>query len=290
MTAWIIVGCVILFFVLLFTIPAYVTILFREELALTIRVFGMPLRILPKKQKSYNLKKYTLKKIRKREQKEEKKRLKKEASTAEKAKKKTAKKQQTAQDKANMTKEEKAAKKASRPKITELIPLVGRVAKLFFSRFFGKLHIRVMTLHIRVAADNAAATAIQYGIVHQSVALLMTGLKKICPIHDLSKADIAIIPDYTATVPSANIHMEFRMSLGNILGAVFKAAFAFLGGWLRIKSNPRTPAAHRVPSVPVPPAPPLPWKRKKKDASADGTPSQSTEPPSETSSTLNIEQ
>ena len=73
MTGWIILGCIVLFFILLFTIPAYVTILFREDLALTVRVFGIPIRILPKKQKSYNLKKYTLKKIRKRDLKEEKK-------------------------------------------------------------------------------------------------------------------------------------------------------------------------------------------------------------------------
>ena len=282
MTAWIIVGCIVLFFVLLFTIPAYVTILFQENLALTVRLFGIPIRILPKKPQSYNLKKYTLKKIRKRDLKEEKKRLKKEAADAEKAKKKAVKKKQAAEEKANMTKEEKAAKKAERPKVTELVPLIGRVAKLFFSRFFGKLHIRVMTLHIKVAADNAAATAIQYGIVHQSVSLLMTGLKKICPVHDLKKADIAITPDYTVSQPSVDVHMEFRMSLGNILGAVFKAAFAFLRGWFRIKSNPRSS------SVPVPPAPPSPWKRRKKADETDNTPS--SDSPSETSSTLNIEQ
>jgi hypothetical protein len=287
MTAWIIVGCIVLFFVLLFTIPAYVTILFREDLALTVRVFGIPIRILPKKPKSYNLKKYTLKKIRKRDLKEEKKRLKKEAADAEKAKKKAVKKKQAAEEKAKMTKAEKAAKKAERPKITELVPLIGRVTKLFFSRFFGKLHIRIMTLHIKVAADNAAATAIQYGIVHQSAALLLAGLKKICPVHDLKKADISITPDYTVSQSSVDVHMEFRMSLGNILGAVFKAAFAFLGGWFRIKSNPRTPAVPFASSIPVPPVPPCPWKRRKKADKTDEP--RSSEPPSETSSTSHIE-
>ena len=79
MTPWIVIGCIILFFVVLFTSNAHVTIEMAVDMALTIRFLGIPIRILPAKEKKYNIKKYTLKKIRKRDAKEAKKAAKKAA-------------------------------------------------------------------------------------------------------------------------------------------------------------------------------------------------------------------
>ena len=38
MTGWIIFGCIVLFFVFLFTVHAYITIDMAEDMALTVRV------------------------------------------------------------------------------------------------------------------------------------------------------------------------------------------------------------------------------------------------------------
>ena len=73
MTGWIIFGCIVLFFVFLFTVHAYVTMEMAEEMALTVRILGIPIKILPKKPTTYNPKHYTLKKIRKRDAKAAKK-------------------------------------------------------------------------------------------------------------------------------------------------------------------------------------------------------------------------
>ena len=56
----IVIGCIILFFVFLFTVHAYITIEMADDMALTIRILGIPIKILPKKPKTYNIKKYTL--------------------------------------------------------------------------------------------------------------------------------------------------------------------------------------------------------------------------------------
>ena len=56
MTGWIIFGCIVLFFVFLFTVHAYITIEMADDMALTVRVLGIPIRILPKKPKTYNIK------------------------------------------------------------------------------------------------------------------------------------------------------------------------------------------------------------------------------------------
>ena len=79
-TALIVIGSIALFFVFLFTVHAHITIEFKDEFALSLRVLGIPIRILPGKPKKYKLKNYTLKKIRKRDAKADKLKAKKDAA------------------------------------------------------------------------------------------------------------------------------------------------------------------------------------------------------------------
>ena len=56
MVGWIIlgvVGFIILLLVLLFTVHAYITIDLKDDFALTVRVLGIPIHILPKKPTKY---------------------------------------------------------------------------------------------------------------------------------------------------------------------------------------------------------------------------------------------
>lgn len=263
MVAWIVIACIVLFFVLLFTVHAYITIDLHDDLALTVRVLGIPIRILPKKPKKYKISHYSLKKIRKRDAKAAKKKAKLDAKKAKKAAEKAKKKAEEQEAEAKLTKAEKKAlkkeKKAKRPKLTELIPLVARVAGLFFSRFFGKLHIKVARIHIHVGSADAATTAIMYGVIHQSVSYLMLLLGKMCHVDGLQKADVAIVPDYTADKISFDVKLTFRVSLGNVVGAALKAGIAFLRGYLKIKPDPDNPRPGIWPELPdLPPMPPKP--------------------------------
>jgi len=255
MIGWIIVGCIVLLFVLLFTVHAYVTIEAGDDLALTVRILGIPIRILPKKPKKYKISRYTLKKIRKREAKEAKQAAKKARQKAEKRAKKAAKK--TAE--ANMTRAErraaKAAKKAKKPALTDMIALVAKVAKLFFSRFFGKLHIKVAKIHLRVGAGDAMTAAVTFGLVNQAVAYLMELLKKISHVDGLKKADVLIQPDFLSDKIEYDVKLTFRVSLGNVVGALLRAGWSFLLGYARIKPDP-----NRSRGIPKPPTPPSPTK------------------------------
>lgn len=261
MIGWIILGVfgfIILLFVLLFTVHAYINIDLKDDFALTIRVLGIPIRILPKKEKTYNIKKYTLKKIRKRDAKAAKKAAKKAAAAKKKAAEKAQKKAEKKEAEAKLTKAEKKAikkaKKAKRPKMTEFIPLVAKVAKLFFSRFFGKIHIKVARLNIRVGGGDAMAVAITYAAVTQSVGYLFKVLEKICQLDGLKNAEVTVLPDYTLQGMVFDCNLTFRVSLGNVVGAALKAGFAFLKGYLKIKPDPEHPRT----TVPRPDIPPIP--------------------------------
>lgn len=258
MPALIIIGCIILLFVILFTVHINVRIAMSDDMSLTVRVFGIPIRILPKKPKTYNPKNYTLKKIRKRDAKA----AEKEARAAEKKKKKQAEKEQKKAEKAaelaKLTPEERKAlkekKKASRPAITDLIPLVLDVAKLFFSRFFGKLHVRVATLHVRVGASDAMTAAVIFGLADQAVQYTMEFLRRFCRVDKYSRSDIRIEPDFLIEDIAFEFDLNFRVTLGGVLGALFKAGWKFLVGFIRIKPNPDRPK----PSVKPPKAPKAP--------------------------------
>ena len=260
MTGWIIFGCIVLFFVFLFTVHAYITIEMADDMALTVRVLGIPIRILPKKPKTYNIKNYSLKKIRKRDAKEAKKAAKKAESKKKKKAEKEQKKAEKQAEMAKLSKEERRAikekKKASRPALTDLIPLVCRVLKLFFSRFFGKLHIKVAKLHVRVGAADAMQAAVIYGVVNQSVQYLVELLRKISHVDGLKRADIRVEPDFLSQSIEFEFNMTFRVSLGNVLGALFKAGWHFLVGFVKIKPDPKHPKGGIKP--PKPPRAPKP--------------------------------
>ena len=171
---------------------------------------------------------------------------------------KAAKKAEKAAEEAKLTKEEKQAikekKKASRPPITELIPLALNVAKLFFSRFFGKIHIRVIKLNVRIGAADAMTAAVIYGVADQAVQYTMEFLRKFCRVDKYSKSDIRIEPDFLIEDIAFAFDLNIRVTLGGVLGAVFKAGWKFLVGYIRIKPDPN----HPKPSAKPPKAPKAP--------------------------------
>ncbi|MBE6694605.1 MAG: hypothetical protein E7589_07560 [Ruminococcaceae bacterium] len=262
MPALIILGCIILLFVLLFTVRAHITIEYKDDFALSIRIFGIKISILPKKQKKYKFSNYTLKKIRRREAKEAKKQAKSNAAkqkrAAEKAKRKADEKKRRESLTKAQRKAEKKKKKAERPKVSDIVPLSLRVARLFFSRFFGKLHIKVARLRINIATGDAATTAVMYGALYPSSHLLLSGLEKISKVKGLKKADMLITPDYLGEQTTVDLKITFSVNLGGVLGAVVKAGFKFLFGYAKIKPNPDAQNAEKSGGIPLPPAPPLP--------------------------------
>ena len=259
MPALIALCCVVLFFVILFTVRINVRVTMKDDMTLALRVFGIPIKILPKKEKTYNPRRYTLKKIRKRDAKAAKKAAKAAAKKREKARKKA----EEAAEREKLTKKEKKAlkaqKKASRPTLTDMVSLSLGVAKLFFSRFFGKLHLRVVKLHVRIGAKDAMTAAVIYGLANQSVQYTMEFLRRFCRVDKYSRSDIRIEPDFLIENVAFEFDLNVRVTLGGVLGAILKAGWKFLTGYEKIKPDPKNPRPSRKPpEVPPPDAPPCP--------------------------------
>lgn len=238
MPALIIIGCILAFFVLLFSIRIRVNLKMKEELELTLIAFGVKIKILPKKPKKYKLSNYTLKKIQKRD-----------AKAAEKAKKKAEAKAKKQKEKAEakkkakaLTKEQKKAlkakKKASRPPIPDMISLFKEVIGLFFGTFFAKFHFHVARIIIKVGSSDAAKTATLHGAICAALGPTLTFIDRHSNLHAKRNFIVYIEPDFTSEKLDMDIDVGFSMSLGGLLSAAIKAGFKFLIGWTKIKPTP----------------------------------------------------
>ena len=236
---------ILAFFVALFTIRVRITIEMKDELHLTVLAFGMKLKILPKKPKKYKLRNYTPKKIAKRDalaaeaeaKKAEKKKIKKAKKEAEKKRKQEAA--------AKLTKEQrkaiKAKKRASRPPIPDMIELFLHVLKLFFGGLLSKFHFHVMRIRIKIGSADAMTTAMLWCTVSTALKPILIFLDKKSNLHGMRNADIQIVTDYLSDKIETDIKLAFSMSIGGLLGVVFRTGFSFLFGWFKIKpSAPQT--------------------------------------------------
>ena len=232
-----------------------VTVEMKEDsdLALTVTVLGINIKILPKKPKKYNIKNYTPKKIAKRDKKAAEKAEKKRIAAAKKKAEKAEKKKQKKEAAAKLTKAEKKAikarKKAKRPPIPDMLSLFLRVIKILFSGLFSKFHFHVARLRIKVGSSDAATTALMYVAICQAINPVLNFLAKHSNLHGRGNADIDVSPDYLSEELKVDIKLGFSTSLGGLLGALFRTGFSFIFGWMKI-----------VPSVPEHTLPPMPQK------------------------------
>jgi hypothetical protein len=246
----IVIGCILLLFVILLTAHAHIIIEVKESMNLTVRFLGIPFHILHDKPPKYNPRNYTLKKIRKRDAELAK-------SKEEAARKKKNKPKRPKPSKKEL-RERKAQKRAAHPALTDFIPLICRTVTAFTSRFFGKVHIKIAKIHVRVGGSDAMQIAVLYGGINQSVQYLVEFLRRNCRMSSLKKADILIEPDFLSDSIEYECNLTIRVSLGNLLGALIREGWKFFLGLRRIKPDPNHPKGFKPPKAPSPPTPPKP--------------------------------
>ena len=199
-----------MFFAFILSLRGIVTIEYADELALSVRVLFIKIKILPKKEGGKRVRSMSRKKSdrieRKLKQKADKKRLKKEQK---KEKKKS---------------EEKEKKKTSVSDILDTVNLATSVAKAALGSFFGHLRVDVARFKIRIATGDAASTAIAYGAVSQTVAYLLAIFKNSKRVRGLKKAEMDIVCDFLGDSSSADIKISFSLRVWHL----FHLAFASL--------------------------------------------------------------
>lgn len=243
MRGWLIFGIILLCLWLIGRIRARVVLIYNGELALSVKVLGKTIKILPKKpRKALDPDDFSPEKYRKLLAKEAKAQAKKDAKKAKKAAKKKAKaeeKKRSEQASAN----EPSRKKKSIADILDLV-YMGLDALRSLGRSFGKrFEIEAVKLHITVGSEDAAQTALLYGILSQAVAYVLEflSLRTNLRIKKKNRGNILVDADFTAETITADLHLIFKLRVWHF----FAMAFSALGGVIknRLASQKRSSQA-----------------------------------------------
>ena len=205
MGLWIFLG-IVLFLILLLLLPIRLFIQYTEDVRVYLSVFGIRIRLYPRKKK-IRPRDYTLRKLRKKR--------KKAALKAAKKKPKVA------------------SAHAAAPKKKTVRDHIRTVK--FICHFLSRIQLRlrntfsvsIRKLYIRIGTEEAASTALLYGVVSGLVSNLLEivdGFLKTS--HKYKK--IAVIPDYCSTQTSVEIKIVLTSNLRRLLTMALSALFAFI--------------------------------------------------------------
>ena len=214
MTALIVILSIALLIALLLSTKVLLHIRYEESLTVYLRVLFVKIRLYPSKKEK---KKYPHS-MSKRKAQRIKDSLKKKQKGEPKKKKKRKSKEK-----------EKEPKEA--PDLISILSIITSFVKSFLRLFAGSVRIRSSRLHIVVAAEDAADTAIAYGTLTQAVNLLFPMLDGIKTFKHLPRGkELSVRADFLSDTPKIDADVELYIRVGSALKAVCLAAIrAFKG-------------------------------------------------------------
>ena len=213
MTALIVILSIALLIALLLSTKVLLQIRYDDSLTVYLRVLFVKIRLYPsekeKKKYPHSMSKRKAQKIKDSLQKKPK----------EEPKKRKSKKKE----------KEKEPKEA--PDLISIISIITSFVKSFLRLFAGSVRIRSSRLHIVVAAEDAADTAIAYGTLTQAVNLLFPMLDGIKTFKHLPRGkELSVRADFLSDTPKIDADVELYIRVGSALKAVCLAAIrAFKG-------------------------------------------------------------
>lgn len=213
MTALLVIGIILLFFVFLLSLKATVTLSYGEELALSVKVLCFRIGILPKKKKkgASSLSAKKAKKIR------DKLSLKKKKKAVVAKEKKLAK-----------AEKKKMKKKKSMSEILDLLRLVTSLISVVVRKFKKHIRIRLSCLKLTVATSDAATTAVAYGAVTQTLSILFPLIESVKQFKLPKESELAVDADFLSDTPTFDLKLSVSLRVWHVFDIAFGALFAFI--------------------------------------------------------------
>ncbi len=226
MVALYIIGAIALLIFALMMVRGELIIKYGDELSLCVNIHGIKIGIIPKKEKKIKINDYTPSKYAKIKEKRAKK-------AEKKAAKKASKKAEKAQKKEEEEKNPKKKSRRSMADILDTVSLIKDIVLLAVGRFARHLRIRVARLHIKVASDDAAKTAIMYGAIAQSITYISSALNATKTLKAPERADVCLTVDYLSEKLEADIEVGLSIKVWQIFDILFKVLGRYLGSFFK---------------------------------------------------------
>lgn len=217
----------ILFFILVLTIPVHVTFTYSDKIYLTVRYLFIKLNILPVGEKKQKPKK-----------------------------EKPAKEEEKAEEDAKPKKKMPIMDMLKANGYDGLMEILSNLCRIL-SRWGGKVFKSVVfdeiEIYITVGTGDSASTAIEYGKACQKVYPLLGFL---CANNAVKRYDCSVEPDFLANHSEGEANVELHLTVRKIINAtiamavrlVFKVLLKFLKGARQGKKAAEQPKAEQVQS------------------------------------------
>ncbi|MBQ7377572.1 MAG: DUF2953 domain-containing protein [Clostridia bacterium] len=111
--------------------------------------------------------------------------------------------------------------------ILSTVQLIYKLLKGIYSRFIGRLHIRIDRLKIAVATDDAAKTAILYGGVSQTVSYILAFCEEQSNLQPIKEKNVSVSADFLSDKTTADVHICLWLRLVTALHLLFRLAINF---------------------------------------------------------------
>ena len=210
------------------SLKASVTICYTDEIALSVRVLFLKIKILPSK-KGKKGKGMSAKRARKLRGQMRKKAEKKKLSAEEKAKAKEAKKA--------------SGEKKSFAQIMSDVNMISSIVLAVIKKFFKHLRIRVAKVKFVIATGDAATTAIAYGAVSQALNILLPALESVKNFEKLKKSEFDIRADFASEESVTDVKISFSIRVWQVFSVGFAALTSFIKHKLK---NPSKESGHKA--------------------------------------------
>ena len=206
MLALIIIFCIALAFALLLSTKIILRIKYDDKLIAYIRILFIKIPLYPKEERKkrypHSMSRRKAKKI-------------KDSLTKKKKEKKPSKKSKDEKEK---------SEKKDKNDILSMISIITAFVKNFLKKFLNSARIKVAKLHVTVATDEAAKTAVMYGAVSQSVNVLFPMLEGIKNFKKLPKEkDLLVEPDFLSDKSRIDADITLYVRVGGALKAIIYA-------------------------------------------------------------------
>lgn len=200
-TPLIVIGAILLFLLLLLTLPVRIVICCRETVILKLKILCFGITLFPRKKKAVKPSHYTPKRLARRERRA----AKRAARKARRAEKKRARRAERAPSSS------KGHAKNSKPTLTENVMLIRALVAALIRKTGKHLRLKAARLHIRVATGDAAKTALLYGAVSGSLAILLDRLSHLVRLKT-KPTEMSVYADYLSERSTADVKLVFAIS------------------------------------------------------------------------------
>lgn len=232
MIFWVIFGLIIALIIAFFL--AWIKIIIKCDIsqneinkdgpvAVWLKFLFFKIKLFPRQKKKVNIKKFKIKNFRKMRRAEERKlRRKKEKEELKKAKK--AKKSVETKD----GKENPPEKKKLSENISFVLDLLKNVVAKILKKFYKYIRLDICRFDIKVATDDAAKTAVTYGVVSQSVSYILRLLYETSNTQKTKECQISVEPDFLSEKTEAHILIRLGLRVWHFPALAIHALLGFM--------------------------------------------------------------